>query len=122
MYIRSEIAIVRKVRPSHAHQLCRARLSASALCHLPPGGRLHHAPRGRVLQGHRRRRHRPFYDDADRQLRLASDTSWIDFDKLADFPEWAADLLDENPSMYGRTDFIYEGLQKRIDFLQLLFG
>ena len=60
--------------------------------------------------------------DADRQLRLASDTSWLDFDKLAGFPEWATDLLDENPSMYGRTDFIYEGLQKRIDFLQLLFG
>ncbi len=95
---------------------------ASALRHLPPGGRLHHAPRGRVLQGHRRRCHRPFYDDADRQLRLANDTSWLDFDKLAGFPEWAADLLDENPSMYGRTDFIYEGLQKRIDFLQLLFG
>lgn len=110
------------MRPSHAHQLCRARLSASALRHLPPGGRLHHAPRGRVLQSNRRGRHRPFYDDADRQLRLASNTSWLDFDKLADFPEWATDLLDENPSMYGRTDFIYKGLQKRIDFLQLLFG
>ena len=65
---------------------------------------------------------RPFYEDADRQLRLASNTSWLDFDKLSGFPEWATDLLDENPSMYGRTDFIYEGLQKRIDFLQLLFG
>lgn len=83
---------------------------------------MHHAPRGRVLQSNRRRCHRPFYDDADRQLRLASNTSWLDFDKLAGFPEWATDLLDENPSMYGRTDFIYEGLQKRIDFLQLLFG
>lgn len=65
---------------------------------------------------------RPFYEDADRQLRLESNTSWLDFDKLSGFPEWATDLLDENPSMYGRTDFIYEGLQKRIDFLQLLFG
>lgn len=65
---------------------------------------------------------RPFYEDADRQLRLIGDTSWLDLDKLAGFPEWASDFLDENPSMYGRTDFIYEGLQKRIDFLHLLFG
>lgn len=65
---------------------------------------------------------RPFYEDADRQLRLIGDTSWLDLDKLAGFPEWASDFLDENPSMYDRTDFIYEGLQKRIDFLHLLFG
>ena len=65
---------------------------------------------------------RPFYEDADRQLRLVGDTSWLNLDKLAGFPEWASDFLDENPSMYGRTDFIYEGLQKRIDYLELLFG
>ncbi|MFR7494542.1 MAG: helix-turn-helix domain-containing protein [Adlercreutzia sp.] len=65
---------------------------------------------------------RPFYEDADRQLRLVGDTSWLNLDKLAGFPEWASDFLDENPSMYGRTDFIYEGLQKRIDYLGLLFG
>ena len=65
---------------------------------------------------------RPFYEDADRQLRLVGDTSWLNLDKLAGFPEWASGFLDENPSMYGRTDFIYEGLQKRIDFLRLLFG
>lgn len=65
---------------------------------------------------------RPFYEDATRQLRLASDTSWLDFNKLAGFPEWVTELLDENPSLRGRTDFIYEGLQKRIDFLQVLFS
>ena len=65
---------------------------------------------------------RPFYEDADRQLRLVGDTSWLNLDKLAGFPEWASGFLDENPSMYGRTDFIYEGLQKRIDYLGLLFG
>lgn len=65
---------------------------------------------------------RPFYEDSDRQLRLVGDTSWLNLDKLAGFPEWASDFLDENPSMYGRTDFIYEGLQKRIDYLELLFG
>ena len=51
---------------------------------------------------------RPFYEDADRQLRLIGDTSWLDLDKLAGFPEWASDFLDANPSMYDRTDFIYQ--------------
>ena len=31
---------------------------------------------------------RPFYEDADRQLRLVGDTSWLNLDKLAGFPEW----------------------------------
>lgn len=65
---------------------------------------------------------RPFYEDANQQLRLVGDTSWLDLDKLSGFPEWTADFLDENPSLYGRTDFVFEGLQQRIDFLRLLFG
>ena len=32
------------------------------------------------------------------------------------------DCIMPREGVYGRTDFIYEGLQKRIDFLQLLFG
>lgn len=65
---------------------------------------------------------RPFFEDADRQLRLVDDASWLDLDKLAGFPEWAADLLDENPSLYGRTDFVFEGIQSRIDHLRAVFG
>lgn len=65
---------------------------------------------------------KPFFEDADRQLRLVDDASWLDLDKLAGFPEWAADFLDENPALYGRTDFIFEGIQSRIDHLRAVFG
>lgn len=65
---------------------------------------------------------RPFFEDADRQLRLVDDASWLNLDKLAGFPEWAADFLDENPSLYGRTDFIFQGIQSRIDHLRAVFG
>lgn len=50
------------------------------------------------------------------------DASWLNLDKLAGFPEWAADFLDENPSLYGRTDFIFQGIQSRIDHLRAVFG
>lgn len=65
---------------------------------------------------------RPFFDDSNRQLRLVDDASWLDLDTLSGFPEWAVDFLDENPSMYGRTDFIFEGIQQAIDHLRVVFG
>lgn len=65
---------------------------------------------------------RPFFDDANRQLRLVDDASWLDCEKLVGFPEWAADFLEENPSMYGRTDFIFEGMQNLADYVRLMFG
>ena len=64
---------------------------------------------------------RPFFDDANRQLRLVDDASWLDCDKLAGFPEWATDLLEENPAMYGRTDFIFEGMQNLADHVRAVF-
>lgn len=64
---------------------------------------------------------RPFFEDASRQLRLVDDASWLDCDKLADFPEWATDFLEKNPSMIGRTDFIFEGMQSLVDRVRLLF-
>lgn len=65
---------------------------------------------------------KPFYEDAKRQLRLVGDTSWLDLDKLTGFPEWAADFLEANPSMAGRIDFIFEGLQRNIDYVRMIFS
>ncbi len=65
---------------------------------------------------------KPFFEDANRQLRLVDDASWLDLDKLTGFPEWASDFLEENPAMIGRTDSIFEGIQTRIDRLRAIFG
>ena len=65
---------------------------------------------------------KPFYEDAKRQLRLVGDTSWLDLDKLTGFPEWAAEFLEQNPMMQGRIDFVFEGLQKSVDYVRVVFG
>ncbi|MCI8424505.1 MAG: DNA-binding protein, partial [Adlercreutzia sp.] len=65
---------------------------------------------------------RPFFDDSSRQLRLVDDASWLDCDQLAGFAEWATDFLDENVSMYGRTDFVFEGIQTLVDHVVAVFG
>lgn len=65
---------------------------------------------------------KPFYDDPKRQLRAAGDVSWLDLDKLTGFPEWVAGFLEENQSMQGRIDFIFEGLQRNIDYVRAVFG
>lgn len=64
---------------------------------------------------------KPFDVDAKSQLRLVKDISWLDFDKLAGFPERAAEILDENPAMEGRVDFIFEGIQRNIDYVRTVF-
>lgn len=65
---------------------------------------------------------KPFFEDANRQLRLVDDASWLHLEKLEGFPEWASDFLEENPAMIGRTDFIFEGINARIDQLNAMFG
>lgn len=60
---------------------------------------------------------KPFRDDANAQLNLVDDFSWIDMDALSGFAEEAVEVLGKNPAMEGRLDFIYEGIQKRIDHL-----
>ena len=65
---------------------------------------------------------KPFNEDISRQLRLVYDASWLDLRALEGFPEWACDLLDENPSMQGRIDFIFAGLQKNIERVERVLG
>lgn len=60
---------------------------------------------------------RPFAESPNDQLRLVNDFSWLDVDALAGFAEEAIELLDENPLLAGRTDFIFEGIQSRVDHL-----
>lgn len=63
---------------------------------------------------------KPFREDADAQLRLVDDFSWLDFDALSGFGEDAVEILEANPMMEGRLDFIYGGIQSRIDRLMAI--
>lgn len=65
---------------------------------------------------------KPFRDDPDDQLRLVSDFSWLDRDRLAGFPEEAAGILDQAPGLAGRVDFIFAGIQSRVDHLLAIIG
>lgn len=64
---------------------------------------------------------KPFDVDAKSQLRLVKDVSWLDPNKLTGFPERAAEILDENPAMEGRVDFIFEGIQRNVDYVRTVF-
>lgn len=63
---------------------------------------------------------KPFAEVPNDQLRLVSDFSWLDVDALTGFAEAAADLLDKNPALSERVDFIFEGIQSRIDHLKAI--
>lgn len=58
---------------------------------------------------------KPFYEDANRQLRLVNDYSWFNPEKLEGFTDEAAEILSANAALAGRIDYICEGIQARID-------
>lgn len=60
---------------------------------------------------------KPFAETPNDQLRLVDDFSWLDMGALAGFPEAAAELLDQNPLLGGKADFVFEGIRSRIDHL-----
>lgn len=63
---------------------------------------------------------KPFHEDANRQLRLVDDYSWLRLDALDGFVDEAIALLSENPAMGDRLVFIREGMERRLRRLQLL--
>lgn len=63
---------------------------------------------------------KPFYEDANRQLRLVDDYSWLDLDGLNGFVEEAAQVLAKNPALEDRVEFICAGIQKRIERINYL--
>lgn len=65
---------------------------------------------------------RPFNENERRQLQLVKDVSWLDLSALKGFPEWAVDLLEQNIYMRDRLDFIFEGLNARVDYLAMMFA
>lgn len=60
---------------------------------------------------------KPFKESPDDQLRLVNDFSWLNLDALKGFAEKACEILEMNPLLEGRIDFIYGGIQSRIDHL-----
>lgn len=63
---------------------------------------------------------KPFSDTPNDQLRLVSDFSWLNLDTLTGFAEEAVDILEENPLLEGRLDFIFEGIQRRVYHLRAI--
>ena len=60
---------------------------------------------------------KPFYDDSNRQFRLANDLTWLDPTALDGFVEEAREILASNPALARRLDAICAGIQSRIDRL-----
>lgn len=58
---------------------------------------------------------KPFYEDANRQLRLVNDFSWFNPAALEGFPEEAADILSANNALAERIGHIQEAIRFRID-------
>lgn len=58
---------------------------------------------------------KPFYADANRQLRLVDDYSWFDEDALEGFPAFVERTLQENPDLARRAPLIRQGIEARID-------
>lgn len=61
---------------------------------------------------------KPFYEDANRQLRLVNDYTWFDPNALQGFAQEAADILRQNSAIASRADLIREGIQYRIDRIE----
>lgn len=58
---------------------------------------------------------KPFYEDANRQLRLVNDYSWFDPCALEGFSDEVAHLLSDNVALEIRIPYIREAVQHRID-------
>lgn len=58
---------------------------------------------------------KPFYEDANRQLRLVNDYSWFKIDALEGFAEEAECVLGQSSELSSRASFVREGIQRRID-------
>lgn len=64
---------------------------------------------------------KPFYEDANRQLRLVDDYSWLNVEALDGFAEEAGAILADNDALTTRIPYIQEAIQARIDrILRLL--
>ena len=65
---------------------------------------------------------KPFKKSHDEQIKLVSDFSWIDFDKLADVPDMIMDILTDKAAQdyidEQRAAAIADTVKKRIDVLQ----
>lgn len=70
-----------------------------------------------LLNGNMEFKTKPFYEDANRQLRLADDLTWFDPAALEGFVDEVRAILAGNPALGRRLDAICEGIQWRIDRL-----
>lgn len=58
---------------------------------------------------------KPFYSDANRQLRLVNDYSWFSVGALEGFAEEVGNILAGNRALEDRVDLVVRGVQERIE-------
>ena len=63
---------------------------------------------------------KPFYKDPKRQLRLASDFSWINVDKLDGFIEFIQETLSADESLSQRSPYINKAVEKQIEIVKMM--
>lgn len=63
---------------------------------------------------------KPFHEDANRQLALVNDYSWLDTDALTGFADAACEILAGDSEIADRLDVIRDGIQWRIDRILML--
>lgn len=73
-----------------------------------------------LRKGRPRFKTKPFHEDANRQLNLVNDYSWLDPDALAGFADVACEILAGDPEIADRLDIIRDGIQWRIDRILML--
>lgn len=63
---------------------------------------------------------KPFHEDANRQLNLVNDYSWLDPEALAGFADTACKILAGDLEIADRLEIIRNGIQWRIDRILML--
>ena len=65
---------------------------------------------------------RPFLASPNRQLMLAADDQWFDFELLDGFADEAASILEDGDLSRWRLGYLRAGIEKRIDTLRVIWG
>ena len=63
---------------------------------------------------------KPFYEDANRQLRLVDDYSWFDISLVRDFPEEVGDVLSKCKELKLRSSCIADAVSSRIKRIEAI--
>ena len=73
-----------------------------------------------LKNGYFRYTSKPFYKDPKRQLRLASDFSWINIDMLDGFTNYIEEVFSVDETLSQRAPYIVQAVNKQIEIIKFL--